>query len=104
MATIKSAVVERSELAPNGVFVIRPTISGEEWTVHNIYVPFGNKTELYRCNDPTGADLGILMYPVSVTLSGQYGWHCTTDEFLAIKNIDTSIFYVGYDGVVTNTS
>lgn len=101
---VEDAVVGYSSLIATGVLIIRPTVAGEEWTIHNIYVPFGKKFELYRCNDPSGVNNGILWGPVNQSLSGQYNFHCTTDEFMLLKNIDSTTEDVGYDGVVTNTS
>lgn len=103
--TVDDAVVGRETVAAASILIIRPTTSGEEWTIHNIYIPHGIQFNLYRCDDPTGVDKGILWGPISHSLSGQFNFHCTNDEFLLIENISLTVGYdVGYDGLVTNVS
>jgi hypothetical protein len=86
------------------IMIIRPTTSGEEWTIHNIYMSFGRRAELHRIWDPTGFDSGIFIMPLSGSLLGQYNFHCTNTEFLMIVNNDVVPLDVGYDGVVTGVS
>lgn len=99
---VDDAVTYKGSLTASNVLIIRPTVSGEEWTIHNVYVPFGRKFNLYWCDDPTGVSKGVLWGPVNMSLSGQYNFHCTTSEFLLLENTDTEALDVGYDGVVTN--
>jgi len=101
---IDEAVTYKDELTASGVLVIRPTTLGEEWTIHNIYIHYGKKAELYWCDDVTGVDNGALIQPLTMSLCGQYNFHCTNTEFLLLKNVDLTTFDVGYDGVVTRVS
>jgi hypothetical protein len=103
--TVDDAVTGRATLAASpGLLVIRPTTAGEEWTIHNIYVPFGKKVSLYWSNDPTGVDKGVNIGPIPYSLLGQYNFHCTNTDFLILVNGEATETKVGYDGVVTNTS
>lgn len=101
---VDDAVVGRADLVSTGsLLIIRPTTSGEEWTIHNIYVPFGKKIGLHRSNDPTGVNLGISMGQIPFSLTGQYNFHCTNDEFLILVNGESTSITVGYDGIVTRS-
>lgn len=100
----KDAIAGHANLpAMASILIIRPTTVGEEWTIHNIYVPYGRKLELHRIWDPTGVDSGIFVMPLSMSLIGQFTFHCTNDEFLMIVNNDTVPLDVGYDGLVTKS-
>lgn len=101
---IDDAVVGMATLTyPVGRLVIRPTTSGEEWTIHNIYVPFGKKIGLHRSSDPTGTILAITLGPLPFSLTGQYNFHCTNTQFLVLVNGEDEDIIVGYDGVVTKS-
>ncbi len=102
---LDGAVADHTRLESIGdIMIIRPTTAGEEWTIHNIYIPFGRKAELHRIWDPTGFDSGIFVMPLSISLTGQNNFHCTNTEFLMIVNNDVVPLDVGYDGVVSYVS
>lgn len=103
MATDDAVVGMATLTTPSGKLIIRPTTSGEEWTIHNIYVNAGDSIVLYRSNDPAGVDLGICLGPIPFSLMGQYNFHCTTDQFLILVNGEATESKVGYDGVVSNS-
>ena len=103
MATDDAVVGMATLTTPSGKLIIRPTTSGEEWTIHNVYVPAGTNVVMYRSGDPTGTDLGINLGPVPFPLLGQYSFHCTTTQFLILVNGEATEVEVGYDGVVSNS-
>jgi len=104
MAQIDGAITDSAIIPASGIFIIRPETIGEEWTIHNIYVPFGGKAQLYRSDDVSGVDLGIFIEPIPVSKTGQFNYHCTNDEFLIIRNNGTDAIKVGFDGVVSGVS
>ncbi len=77
---------------------IKPSTSGIEWVIHNIYVPVGSVVEIYYTNGITD----IKICTTSVSLCG-YCFHCNAlNTYLKITNISGENIVIGYDGTQTS--
>ena len=77
---------------------IKPT-TGNEWVIHNIYVPNGSDVELYW-TDGTNDTL-------QDTNDGawlNYHFHVTAGYYLKVKNVSGGAIYIGYDGIQTKVA
>lgn len=89
-----------------GVFGIRPDTSGEEWVIHNVYIPEGvvSVIELYICTDPTYVSLPLKFKTLIESQTGMNNFHVNTSQFLVAKNTSASAVYIAFDGVVSKTA
>ena len=99
---IRDMVSTTTSLAMNTTLDIKPTTAGEEWIVHNIYIDLGSEIEVYRWYTAGGSSPLLLITKASHSLLSQQ-FHCSSTQYLVIKNIGTSTAWVSYDGIVTNT-
>jgi len=76
---------------------IAPSVSGHEWVVHNISIPFGSACEFYHTD---GTNNILIMNIASSLLS--YNFHCNTSSYYTLKNVSGSTIYASYDGAVMN--
>lgn len=74
---------------------IKPTL-GNEWVIHNIYVPDSKDVELYFTD---GSHRQLVDTGDGSWLN--YHWHVTSSFYLEVKNVSGSQIYIGYDGVQT---
>ncbi len=82
----------------NGQYLtIRPSVSGTEWLINNIIIPFGSTCELYHSDGSND----ILDCNVSTSLHS-YTFHCSTASYYKLKNVSGSTIYAAYDGIITN--
>lgn len=91
---IGNMVSDTVSILQNQFAYIQPT-GTDEWTIHNIYIPFGATCELYR-STPTQ---DILITKISTSLLGQYTFHCSSSSYIRIKNIGSTGIIVGFDGL-----
>jgi hypothetical protein len=75
---------------------IVPVTVGEEWTVHNISIPYGYSCELYHTDGTNTIKVSTL---TNSLLS--YSFHCNLSSYYSIKNVSGYTIYVSYDGVVS---
>lgn len=78
---------------------IKPSTSGIEWVIHNIYVPLGSTCALYRYVDGSN---DILINNLSYSI-GNLDYHCNMDSYVYVQNLGASAVYIAYDGIVMNT-
>lgn len=84
-----------SSVAVGGIFDIKPA-SGAEWVVHNVYyngvvefyITDGTNSLKFDSDNSGGARLGAV-------------YHCTSTQWLQIKNTDTVSLLIAFDGMQT---
>lgn len=76
---------------------IKPNTASVEWSIHNIYIPFGSTCEIYR----TDGSNTILIMTTTSSLLSPYTFHVSTSQYITVKNVSGSTIYIGYDGVIT---
>lgn len=86
-----------STILPSQYMDIVPSTVGEEWTIHNIIIPFGYTCEIYQSN---GA-IDILIVTTSMSLLS-YHLHCDTSYYYRVKNTSGTTINVSYNGIVMN--
>lgn len=101
MGSVKDMVGELVEIAAGNTYEIRPTISGEQWTIHNLYIKPGDSVEVRKVT-PSDAD-GVLFQPTTFGLYGQFNFHCREDLYLTVRNVTASAIKISFDGVVSRT-
>lgn len=79
---------------------IKPTNSGEEWVVHNIYVPPGCSVGVYS----TGSIDDILIIQTPFSLIGQFNFHCNGTQYLKLQNDSGNTAVLGFDGIVVKVA
>jgi len=93
------SVVSNNQSVADAAFLsIKPT-TGNEWVIHNIYVPEGNDVELYWTDDSNDSLVD--------TNDGSwlnYHWHVTAGFYLKVKNVSGGSIYIGYDGIQTKVA
>lgn len=75
---------------------IKPSVSGHEWTIRNINLPFGSTCELYQSD----GSIDILILTTSNSLLS-YDLLCNVSTYYRVKNVSGSTITVSYNGVVT---
>lgn len=99
MEVALGSVVSSHQSINNGAYLnIKPSV-GDEWVIHNIYVPNGKNVELYW-SDGTNESL-------QDTNDGawlNYHFHVTASYYLRVKNVSGSSIYIGYDGIQTKAA
>ena len=95
-AEIGSMAYGRAQLLNNQYLDILPTTAGEEWTIHNINIPFGYACEIYQTD---GTNPILDMHTTNSLHS--YSYHCNTSSYYTIKNVSGYTIYVSYDGIIT---
>lgn len=102
MGAVKDMVGEMFTVASGNSVDIRPTIAGEQWVIHNLYVPFGSKVEIRKVSpsNPTG----VFVMSATMGLYGQFNFHCSEDLYLNITNVSGASISLSYDGVVSRTA
>lgn len=80
----------------NGILDIKPP-NGEEWVIHNIYYNQGT-VEFYKTNG-----VHSILFDVDNSRGGRLGalFHCTSTQWLQLKNKATTATLIGYDGIQT---
>jgi hypothetical protein len=73
---------------------IKPTGSGDEWIVHNIYVVEGESVKVEKGN----GTIWVHVDTVDSSMLGFY-FHCTYTHYLRLTNMEATTTYVGYDGI-----
>jgi len=101
MGSVKDMVGELVEIAAGNTYEIRPTISGEQWTIHNLYIKPGDSVEVRKA---TPTDTGVLFQPTTFGLYGQFNFHCREDLYLTVKNVSATAIKFSFDGVVSRTA
>ena len=81
----------------NQSITIGPSTVSLEWSIHNIYIPFGSKCEIYR----TDGSNTILIMTTTSSLLSPYTFHVSTSQYITVKNVSGSTINIGYDGVIT---
>ncbi|MCK9459957.1 MAG: hypothetical protein M0R80_09995 [Proteobacteria bacterium] len=94
------------QVSAGGVLGIRPITSGEEWVIHNIYIPEGvvSVIEVYVSTDPTYVSLPIKIKTLIESQTGMNNFHVNNSQFLVAKNTSASAVYIAFDGVVSKQS
>lgn len=100
MGAVKDMVCGMNTLADDSTMDIKPSISGEEWVIHNIYIPFGKSVGIYR----TDGVRSVLVLQTTMSLFGQFNFHCNVTEWIALKNDSGATIDLTFDGVVSNSS
>lgn len=81
-------------------YSIKPSTSTEEWTVHNIYIPFGDKCSIYITDGTNEVFWG---YTTS-SLTGQYSFKCNTSQYVKVKNETVAAVNIAFDGIISYSS
>lgn len=86
-----------STVASGNTLDIKPTTTGDQWVIHNIYYNQGT-VEIYL-TDGTNA----LQFYTDTSEGGLFGatYHCTTSHYLQVKNMNSGNTIIGFDGVQT---
>ena len=80
--------------------LITPSVSGQEWIIHNIYIPQGSAVDIYHYNN-NGSIREIKIFSTTQSLCG-YFFHCNEDNCIKVVNNSGFTIYVGYDGILTS--
>jgi len=77
---------------------IKPSI-GNEWVIHNVYVPNGSQVELYWTDD-----INDTLQDTNDGAWLNYHFHVTASNYLKVKNVSGGTIYIGYDGIQTKVA
>lgn len=100
MGNVRDMVSGLQLVLDHALFEIKPTIAGEEWSVHNIYIPSGKMCSVVRIR----AGIGIEIIDTNMSLIGDFNFHCSTEEYIGVVNNSGETIALSFDGVVTRTS
>lgn len=100
MGNVRDMVCGMQQVLDDSAMDIKPSIAGEEWVVHNIYIPFGKSVGVYK----TKSGLSILIIQTTMSLIGQFNFHCNSEEYLTLVNDSGESLALSFDGTVTRVS
>lgn len=89
-------ISEQITIAAGQTVNIAPSISGEEWIVHNIYIPMGSTIALSKSD----GSISVEFMKTSNSLLS-YSFHCKSTSYINITNNDASAIYASYDGIIS---
>ena len=95
--TFGDIVCDMSQVLDDNVLVIKPTNSGEEWIINNLYIQFGKSVEIYK-SDGTN---NVLIMSTDMSVCGNFNFRCSNSEYITMKNVSGESIFLTYDGIVS---